>query len=1232
MAEINPTTDALIDPGVTQQVADIYGQNGPQGPGLQPPAFMTNAVNAMQTYGQSDLNANPIAGGSAPSNVVPFPRPAPAPLGPQDAQGQIGGMTPPPQNLQQIIAGANLPALSGLAQAQGRFAAGMQATPAGQAANRLKTVLSGTPEQQKFGYDSWVKSLQKGATLSPDEQQAADQYGMTIAGGFTGPEEEAARFAPQVGKTLSTVVDTLTGKTIQMFNGADHAAQAATAAAARNAATPAALNVAKEVTPESVFGNPDEVKANARYSYPNPAPFERGAAPDVPPEVTPAEAQSGATQAFAPPTGAASDNIALATKMRAAGATEAEIRLFMGKDNYVPPHPDSPVPTIPANDPLIAEAQSAGPVGQEAIANANRIADETTGAQPKYTAEDYARQQEIADRQSAEIAASRDAESAGTSPSAAPDNAPPYRPPGGYPKPPAPGGPIVPKNFTAATAWGLARDSLYNSLIAPTISLLHPMGSALMAVERPVEQLGLSAVTKVTGKGGFYASDAVNSLKAQGAGMGGAIQHDLWNIITKGPTSVMNDVDAPSEVSTAILRGEYGSTLAIKSAGVAGKLLALGNYPSRVVSALDWTIRQGLKSSYLMENGYRDGRSLGLNGDALDAHAVRYMKAANANELSDAAQAADMQARTQINRQPPGAAASRFLDAKDRVGPLGTVILPFFNTANNIFKSAVTWSPLGFARLLPKDFPGLGYFARDTVGEAARVQAATRATLGTAAIYGLWQQVLSDNITGDGPVDPKQKMLWDGDPKNPAHQPRSIRLGNDWVSYGKIPVFGAYLAAVADGAEAIKNNPKADIPALQAAYMGMMNYFSHEETGLVNAASTIGALGGALGNPNDPQAQAALAQQLSDRMFELTPGSGLWRAAANIADPNYRGAPKGADFPTRVGNDFMGNFPGQTNLTATGVRRPGGVEASLPIQVSPIGPAFTGTAQGMPPGISAEAQRLAQADPAFKGMNLPSNSIGTGTPHEVKLLGDQYPQYATYVGQARESVIGSVLVSSAYLNAPEKVQEKMFADAVLKADKQGTEAYLKNGVTTSNDPVTVQADAVAGFTSYTSNADKADWIALLNSSGKLTPAVRVALSAVIPPPLPGTGPKPTVDEYLKAAPLVHEYLGHVPYGTDAKPFGTPQEWAALPAAKVQHALLTAQIQKTAPSKAAVPYLVMAKEMKMPSGVPGLSVLQLTQKYSALVENPVRRALMNANPWLQRYLPAGAASSQGTPSP
>ena len=54
----------------------------------------------------------------------------------------------------------------------------------------------------------------------------------------------------------------------------------------------------------------------------------------------------------------------------------------------------------------------------------------------------------------------------------------------------------------------------------------------------------------------------------------------------------------------------------------------------------------------------------------------------------------------------------------------------------------------------------------------------------------------------------------------------------------------------------------------------------------------------------------------------------------------------------------------------------------------------------------------------------------------------------------------------------------------------------------------------------------------LDRAGKLTPEVTAAIDG-LKEPLPGDKAPYTVAEYLRAAPIVHEFMSHVPYGTDA---------------------------------------------------------------------------------------------------
>jgi len=59
---------------------------------------------------------------------------------------------------------------------------------------------------------------------------------------------------------------------------------------------------------------------------------------------------------------------------------------------------------------------------------------------------------------------------------------------------------------------------------------------------------------------------------------------------------------------------------------------------------------------------------------------------------------------------------------------------------------------------------------------------------------------LNGGLTGDGPLDPQQRKIWE----STGWQPRSIKIGNVWVSYENFEPFNNILAAIANTGDSIR--------------------------------------------------------------------------------------------------------------------------------------------------------------------------------------------------------------------------------------------------------------------------------------------------------------------------------------------------------------------------------------------------------------------------------------------
>jgi len=784
--------------------------------------------------------------------------------------------------------------------------------------------------------------------------------------------------------------------------------------------------------------------------------------------------------------------------------------------------------------------------------------------------------------------------------------------------------PGSPRQFGAREVGKLFNEWVYNGIVNPTVIFTHGMGSTASSLSQFPERVLLSGADAalhavgITAERRFTLDGAVAGLSAQLHSIGNSVRHDLVQDILQNKNAWV-DKDVPSEISTAILRGDYGSNGLVKTLGALTKVASEGNYPLRIISSVDNMLRNALRESNLAEAARIQGQAKGLSGQGLIDFMGNFRNEAESN---GAMAAAEFDARRQINRQTPGALADRVLTVKNATGPIGTVLLPFFNTKINILKAATTWSPLGFARLIPKEAPlNLGYFGRNTLTEADRVQAVTRAAVGTMAIYPLWQSIMSDDITGAGPSDPKEKALWIGDPNSPSHLPYAMRMMGKWVTYNKVPVFGDYLGAIADSAQSVKEGKAKDVSGAQAAVLGLIQNFAGHVQPVGDALDTVASIFQGLNGKLNTQELASLANDLSSRGFSITPFSGLIRADATVNDPNYHAMPPGTKgLWNQVGQRYRGQFPNNfplgdpSALPAGAPRIPGdtgGVGALLPYRVTPEGPASPqGAETGLPPIGTAESDRLVAQVKTFKPLALPSDVIGkAGDSNQLKLRADQYMAFARYVGEARNTELQKVLTTPGYQNATDTLKARLFESAITRADDVGREKYLENGVLKGTDPNAIRQQAVLSVHALSdSPRDAAQWVALMDKSGKLTPDVRAAIDASRPEALPGQTETPTVDQYLKAAPLVTKYLSIPPYL-----IGNPQEWVALSAAKKNEAAALNQIKQTASNLPTNVLTIQARQTLAPQEQ------QLLARYQNAIVNPMRKQMLLKDPWLGHFL-------------
>jgi len=134
-------------------------------------------------------------------------------------------------------------------------------------------------------------------------------------------------------------------------------------------------------------------------------------------------------------------------------------------------------------------------------------------------------------------------------------------------------------------------------------------------------------------------------------------------------------------------------------------------------------------------------------------------------------------------------------ELKGVAGELGSIVnnfpplrlfFPFVKTGHNVLVYTGTHVPV--LNLALKESREVIF--KDTA-EGAMMRG--RVAFGTATLAGASMLAINGLITGNGPAGGQRRKEW-----LKTHQPRSLRVGDRWVSYERIEPFGQLLAAVAD--------------------------------------------------------------------------------------------------------------------------------------------------------------------------------------------------------------------------------------------------------------------------------------------------------------------------------------------------------------------------------------------------------------------------------------------------
>ena len=215
-----------------------------------------------------------------------------------------------------------------------------------------------------------------------------------------------------------------------------------------------------------------------------------------------------------------------------------------------------------------------------------------------------------------------------------------------------------------------------------------------------------------------------------------------------------------------------------------------------------------------------------------------------------------------------------FLENMPFVGPLGKLVIPFLRTPANILRYQVQHTPL-----IGK-YAG-EYLAVKQSGDALRVaEYEGREMIGAITIAIGFGLAATELITGNEPANPRERARW----KTLGIRPRSIKIGDRWISYNTIEPLSNILAASADLVMVAKTGLNEDWVENLAGQLGLAIAASLTEKSYFAGLEALSAIA----TPTELMKGDTVLKGLLATGNNMVPLAGTRRAFANSLDPYMR--------------------------------------------------------------------------------------------------------------------------------------------------------------------------------------------------------------------------------------------------------------------------------------------------------------------------------------------------------
>tara|TARA_R100000781_G_scaffold19116_1_gene14772 strand:+ start:5206 stop:9180 length:3975 start_codon:yes stop_codon:yes gene_type:complete len=203
----------------------------------------------------------------------------------------------------------------------------------------------------------------------------------------------------------------------------------------------------------------------------------------------------------------------------------------------------------------------------------------------------------------------------------------------------------------------------------------------------------------------------------------------------------------------------------------------------------------------------------------------------------------------------------------------------------------------------PEDLSKVAKYGIETAEDLINAKALQngRLALGSSVMFMAGQHYLNGNLTGNGPADITLKKVW----MDAGWVPRSIRIGDAWISYESFEPFNLILSGIAD----LGDNQR--LMGDEWVEKGMLSYAAILAKGVVSKTHLQGFDTLADLFSNDPKKVEKILAGLANNTIPL---AGLRNEIGRVITPHMRELNSGFEDQLRNRNLFMEQLAGEDKL------------------------------------------------------------------------------------------------------------------------------------------------------------------------------------------------------------------------------------------------------------------------------------------------------------------------------